>query len=221
MEGKEKVNDVVKTKSRKTSEEMSLDAALTIIERADAIMKQERDSASVLPIKGTITEEKLVAATCHKVGVTTLLGGAAGVVTSIAGLTGPEMAFSPFIAAFALLAVTAKFPGKLEKIVCPKKYNAYKAECDQNEMFRALSKEIFEDKERKVLAETESAVNIANSILKEQGQEIIYSSTSGYSINSSTPVNTNKWDTVRIEAIRNKGAKAVGVKPVKAKELTA
>lgn len=216
------MNDIVKPKKDKTYKGMSLDVALKIIEDADSVLKNERQSLRPIPMDNKITKNSLSTSTGNKIGFSSIGLGSLGFYAMLSGFTaGPELFFAPLLAGLAALGAAQVIPERMEKLLCPRKYKTYTREREINTLFQQLDHEKFQAKEKEVLHKTKEALEAANSILQEQGQQIIYSSSNGFSIKSSQPLVANKWDTLRVEAIRNQGAKSIGIKPNKIKELTA
>lgn len=215
------MNDIIKSKPNKeASTKMTLDDALKVIEASDILIKQEIATLASHPVGKQISAYEVATSSCHKIGFGTICS----TFLSMFGVAwlGPEatpLLVAPGIGFVSLIGI-AIFPGHLGKVFSPKKSKELKRQETINDMFNELAQEEFQRKEQQILQDAKTAWDFANKELESQGRTILYASNAGFSIESTKPLNVSQWDALRLEAVRTKGAKAVGIRP-KVKELTA
>lgn len=209
------MNDILKSKTgqatKTVSTKMTLDVALKTIEEANDLIKDEIAILASHPANNTIPSNDIIKSAAIKIGIV----AAGSFAISIFGVENLgfdtwTVAAGPFLGIVTICGVDL-FPEKFGLLFSPKMRKSYKRQAEVNNMFSELANEEFQRKENEILGNVKEAWDFANKELADQGYSILYSSNSGFSIESMEPLKVSQWDALRLEAVRAKGAKAAGI----------
>jgi hypothetical protein len=215
------MNDIARAK---TSKAMNLDSALKIIEAANEDIKTEICLRDQNLNEQKVSESKLFMSSFRKItigtGIAYFADLAAGIHLQVGFDNAQNLLMIPLGLGLVSVVSLHFFPQKVSKLLSPKKYRAYSEIILTDGLFKELAEEEFIRKEQKILESTKEAITFVNRELEDTGRAVTYSSTEGFRIESSEPLNASEWDALRVEIMRAKGTKSIGIKPGKTKELT-